>query len=488
MLSYTLLELQCSADPHLARTLHNAPGLSVWRASSNKAESGVDAVQSALKSTAGFELSSGGVFLRLPYPNLCSLADLLDRASDLHAYALLLHVSTSTLLLPASIGFAVDAQSVFLTEDAPLESDVVFFPAGDASRIRQLQLSSARGNDSSAGTNIDLNFAPPKLTGSAITAFGLAALWHSRLSSQPFCLNPEAEPSTPRLYARFSESFPAMPAKLQQAFDACIQGRRPARPAELPTDEDAHRLIGELLEAMPGSATELSQAVNPQRIDTAELHRRQLSAAKSRRQRVRRFERREFLRRRGARVALMAVLVLFFGGIVGTSINRALQPPITHGLAPEEVVRLHYTAVNELDPELLGATLARGVARQRVDELTTLYVTSRARMSVEMETGHYPADDWIKEGRPELAPTVYPYGTSTPEIRELNSDETSALYEARFIRVDFEFEDSARNSQQREVAIREYHVREELQLSLRNGVWRIVALDAQLEEPIGESH
>lgn len=473
----------------------------------NPGLSGHAAGENAESGAAAFELSSGKVFLRLPYPNLCSLAELLDREPETHAYSLLLHVSQAAALLPDGTGFALDPQFVFLTAEAPLTSAVLFLSASDVTELRQLQGTPTLGTQGANRRHPNLEFDPPGLTGSAVTAFGLAALWYQRLGSQPFCINPEAAPGTPRLYERFGESFPAMPATLQQAFDACIEGRRqPSAGARDRTrtsaravtrDESPSQLIRELIEAAPKSSAALSHLLDSNQVDPNELHKGQAMAARSRRDRMRRFERREFLRRRGVRLAIISGMVLFLGGIAGTSIHRALQPPVTHGLAAREVVRLHYAAINELDPELLRATLARGVASRRVDELTTMYVTSRARMSVEMETGHYRADDWIDQGRPELRPTVYPYGVSTPEIRELNKMDSSALYEARFVRVDFAFEDSTqntrdahdpRNSQEQRAAIREYHVREQLQLELRHEVWRIVAIDAQIEEPTGESY
>jgi len=298
-------------------------------------------------------------------------------------------------------------------------------------------------------------------------------------------MNPEAEPGTARLYERFGESFPAMPVNLKEAFDACIDGHRPAPTRSESSPARMRQLINELVQLLSAASPVLSRTLASNGRSTKELHQLRNQAARTREARIRRFHRQEFLRQRGARLATVTALVLLLGGIAGTSINRALQPPPTHGLAPMEVVRLHYAALNELDPELLRATLARGVASRRVDELTTMYVTSRARMSVEMETGHYRADDWIRQGRPELSPSVYPYGVSTPDIRELAKEDGSALYEARFIRVYVEFADEGR---EQGAAIREDRIQEELQLELRNEVWRIVAIDAQIEEHASESH
>ncbi len=505
MLVYTLIDLQRSADPHLARRLHGSSGLTTVTVNPNL--TGNLAFEAAKNDRAAFELSSGTVFLRIPYPNLCSLALLLAREPEAHAYSLMLHVSQAAALLPEETGFSLDPEFIFLKADAPLNSGVVFLTAPDVTELRQLQGSHSLGTEDAKRNHHHLDFDPPGLSGSAVTAFGLAALWYHRLSSEPFCINPEAPHGTPRLYERFRESFPTMPTALHQAFDACIDGRRPTRTRNhtrttthngvVPGDESSSRTITELLKALPDSSAALSQILDSRGTDPHELHRREVVAARSRRDRVRRFDRREFLRRRGVRLAIISGLVLFFGGIAGTSINRALQPPVTHGLGAGEVVRLHYAAINELDPELLRATLARGVASRRVDELTTMYVTSRARMSVEMETGHYRADEWIDQGRPELSPTVYPYGVSTPTILELTKQDSTALYEARFIRVDFAFEDNPQNgrdandinaSREQVAAIREYHVREQLQLERRNEVWRIVAIDAHIEELSGESY
>ncbi len=483
MLLYTLLDLRRNADPHLARRLHSTPGLAALRVNPNLPST--TPLQATESETAEFELSSGRVYLRLPFPNLCPLTEYLQGEPEERSYALLLHISRAAALLPADTGFALDPDFVFLSSEAPLHSGVVFLPASGVSELRRLQKTPEPGNHSGKHAHESLDFDPPDRTGSAVSAFGLAALWYRQLSSQPFCINPEAALGAPRVYERFRESFPTMPVELQKAFDACIEGSSPAAVRSMEHPKNMTRFIAELVDMLPASSVELSQALNADGIETEVLRKRRVRAEHSRKVRVRRFQRNDFLRRRGARLAVVSALVLVLGGIAGTSIDRALQPPPTHGLAAKEVVRLHYAALNKLDPELLRATVARGVATQRVDELTTMYVTSRARMSVEMETGHYPADDWIEQGRPELGPTVYPYGVSTPDIRELSREEDSALYEARFIRVVFEFEDE-RGGQS--PVIREYHVREELQLELRNEVWRIVALDAHILEPGSESH
>ncbi|TVR90429.1 MAG: hypothetical protein EA428_08380 [Spirochaetaceae bacterium] len=442
----------------------------------------LQAIESA---TAEFELSSGRVYLRLPFPNLCSLADYLRGEPEERSYALMLHVSKAAALLPEDTGFALDPTFVFLSSEAPLNSGVVFLPASGASELRRLQKTAEHRHEGEQHDHDSLDFDPPDRTDSAITAFGLAALWYRRLSSQPFCMNPKAEPGTPRIYERFEESFPTLPTDLQKVFDACIEVPSPAATRSMEHHRNGARFITELVDMLPDSSVELSQALETGGLEADVLRKRRARAERLRKDRVRRFQRRDFLRRRGARLALVSALVLVLGGIVGTSIDRALQPPPTHGLSAKEVVQLHYAALNKLDPELLRATVARGVATQRVDEVTNMYVTSRARMSVEMKTGNYPADDWINQGRPDLGPTVYPYGVSTPDIRELNKEEGSALYEARFIRVFFEFEDEI---SEQDASIREYHVREELQLELRNEVWRIVALDSHVVEPSSESH
>lgn len=488
MVSYTLLELQGSADPHLARRLHSGPGLGVVRVSPHSGDTAT--TSQSEKATAEFQLSSGRVYLRLPYSDLCSLAEHIRQEPEERSYALLLHVSKAAALLPDNTGFSLDPKFVFLTTEAPLVSPVLFLPAAGVAELRRMQRNADREHASnecqfSNCEHEGLDFDPPDRTGAAITAFGLAALWYRQLSSQPLCMNPEASPGTPRLYERFGESFPAMPANLKEAFDACVAGHRPASTRSESSPARTRQLINELVQSLSAASPALSRTLASNKRSTKELHQLRTQAARSRKARVRRFHRQDFLRQRGARLATVTALVLLLGGIAGTSIDRALQPPPTHGLAPMEVVQLHYAALNELDPELLRATLARGVASRRVDELTTMYVTSRARMSVEMETGHYRADDWIRQGRPELSPSVYPYGVSTPDIRELAREDDSARYEARFTRVYLEFADEGR---EQGAAIREDRIQEELQLELRNEVWRIVAIDAQIEEPTSESH
>jgi len=145
--------------------------------------------------------------------------------------------------------------------------------------------------------------------------------------------------------------------------------------------------------------------------------------------RAKRVGRIRFLRRRGtillASIAALAVVLI----IAVPMVSRALKPPATAGLSPEQMLGVYYESQNTLDSILLEDCLARGVKSDASNLVTYLFVTSRTRLAYEQTDGIIRADEWIAEGMPEIPEGYFVYGIVNLEISQLDADTYIAEYD-----------------------------------------------------------
>lgn len=142
--------------------------------------------------------------------------------------------------------------------------------------------------------------------------------------------------------------------------------------------------------------------------------------------------------RTGLIVAIIAVGVLW---VPGTMLKSALMPPLTAGMDAPEVVTAFYTSMNSLNHELMSDATARGVAKDLIRQVTTLYVVERQRLGLGLEAqvaaadpstsadlnvqgGLVDAQQWRDNGMPSLAQGASPYGVANLVLTELSSSDT----------------------------------------------------------------
>jgi hypothetical protein len=146
------------------------------------------------------------------------------------------------------------------------------------------------------------------------------------------------------------------------------------------------------------------------------------------------FRRKESVRRNGRKVLMIAAIVIVVGMIPGTIIRNALQPRVTAGLPPEEVVRVFYTSINTLDHMTMEDAVIDNAGAPLVREVTNLFVMDRQRMSVEMESGFVDAQLWRDEGMPTLSGGRSPYGVANLRLEALTAPEGERRYEVTYER------------------------------------------------------
>lgn len=156
-------------------------------------------------------------------------------------------------------------------------------------------------------------------------------------------------------------------------------------------------------------------------------------ATTAREQKEKSYRRREFFRKNRVRIAIIALIVVVVGTIPGTMIYRSLQPRSIAGLPPAEVVKTFYQSVNEFDHMTMEDATVDGAGGDLVREVTNLYVMSRMRMSVELQSGFINAEKWRREGMPEIAADQTVYGIANLTVQPGNaSGENQRVFLAEY--------------------------------------------------------
>ncbi len=145
--------------------------------------------------------------------------------------------------------------------------------------------------------------------------------------------------------------------------------------------------------------------------------------------RAKRVGRIRFLRKRGTLLIVSIAALAVVLTIAVPMVTRALQPPATAGLSPEQMLGVYYESQNTLDSVLLEDCLARGVKSDASNLVTYLFVTSRTRLAYEQTDGIIRAEEWIAEGMPEIPEGYFVYGIVNLEIVQLDADTFIAEYD-----------------------------------------------------------
>lgn len=120
------------------------------------------------------------------------------------------------------------------------------------------------------------------------------------------------------------------------------------------------------------------------------------------------FRRRMFWEKNWRIVGIVAGVTAVVGIILGTMLGNVFKPRVTRGYAPQKVVETFYKSMNSLDHMTMEACVIGKAGQGEINEVTTLYVTSRVVMGYEGRSNIESASDWDAQGRPNLvAVTLY---------------------------------------------------------------------------------
>jgi hypothetical protein len=175
----------------------------------------------------------------------------------------------------------------------------------------------------------------------------------------------------------------------------------------------------------PASLTQISEGLvrwkDRQLVHSLSDEQRQaaLLAAESREQSAgRSFRRRRFWQRNWRVAAIVAAVAILLGALGGTILKNVLAPRVTRGFSPRRVVETFYSSMNTLDHVAMQACVVGPAGRGEIDEVTTLYVTSRVTQGYEGRSSLVSAAEWDKAGRPPLVPPSSLYGVTGLAVQE----------------------------------------------------------------------
>lgn len=114
--------------------------------------------------------------------------------------------------------------------------------------------------------------------------------------------------------------------------------------------------------------------------------------------------------------------------ILQAPLSKFFADPVTAGLSQSDVVRLYYDCFRTLDTEVLEDTITSEAGKGDINEISTIYVTSKVRSSYEGSTGLIDAEQWIADGMNPVDPSQHVWGISDLKLKPLGNDSFEATY------------------------------------------------------------
>ena len=260
-------------------------------------------------------------------------------------------------------------------------------------------------------------YRPERPTDADTELYQALAIAYHALAGVPLCTKTEVQASA-RCHAAALEKpplhthRPELTPELCERIEAALQYR----------DRRTVRAVNEI-------AAAIERGPVAQDIDDGERDRRTAAAAERLTRNRASTQRRTFWRNHGRTILFAALAAAVVLAIPATILRNALRPPATAGMGPRAVAETFYSAWNSLDHMLMEETLARGVARNTVREVTNVYVIDRVQMARQWESALMPADAWLDEGRPEGR---IPYGVANLDLRLMSQGADRATVRAEY--------------------------------------------------------
>lgn len=132
--------------------------------------------------------------------------------------------------------------------------------------------------------------------------------------------------------------------------------------------------------------------------------------------RMRRFVVQRTIRKRSGLIAAAALGVVLVISIASSLIGRALEPPRTLGLQPQEVVRTFLESINTMDHEMMSGSVRNGAGSDLINSVLQIFATVQVRQAYEGRYVHVSPQQWLDEGKPPLPESTLLYGIANLEI------------------------------------------------------------------------
>ncbi len=188
------------------------------------------------------------------------------------------------------------------------------------------------------------------------------------------------------------------------------------------------------------------------------------------------YMRNRFLIKNTPKIAVTAVSLLIMGVILFTPIKRALEPPVTAGMSPDEVVQLYYDSINNLDTETLDDCTSSKTGEKDSKEVTGIYVISKVRTGYEGKSGLVQAKDWLASGKKTLEADESIYGLTDILVKKISEN----MFRVTYTKWYTEREETPVTENKPGVP-RSIHITDTIHLTKNKNVWIIDKIDRSTE-------
>jgi hypothetical protein len=305
--------------------------------------------------------------------------------------------------------FPLQADAVLFCDDG----DVLFLPPAVVREIRDLTAFSATRD-----TYESLNH--PDLEGEPLASFSIAVMLYRLLTGRFPFTGESAEEIHERARKLAVVPPDAFAPTLAPEISAAVMeglGRQGTAP---PSIEEWDRRLSDW------QGREFSRAVSPA---LAEKARQAAGSLRAGSEKV--FRRRVFWEKHWKTAVIAAAAAIVLAALLGSILGSALRPRITRGFPPEKVVETFYESMNSLDHEAMQACVIGRAGREELNQVTTLYVTSRVTLGYEGKSSILSAAAWDMQGRPPLAASQSLFGvTGLSETQEESG--TAPVFQATY--------------------------------------------------------
>jgi hypothetical protein len=130
------------------------------------------------------------------------------------------------------------------------------------------------------------------------------------------------------------------------------------------------------------------------------------------------FRRRVFWQKNWKTVLIVVAAAAVVGIFSGTILKNILKPRSTRGYTPAQVVETFYRSVNGLDHERMQDCVTGRAGKELIAQVINVYVISRVSLGYEGRSHLLSAEEWDRNGRPELPPPDAVFGITDLAIRE----------------------------------------------------------------------
>lgn len=136
----------------------------------------------------------------------------------------------------------------------------------------------------------------------------------------------------------------------------------------------------------------------------------------------------EFFHKNKNRLLAGLTGALLLAAVLQAPISKYLAPPVTLGMSQREVIDLYYDCFRTMNTEILEDCITNKAGKGDINEISTIFVTSKVRSSYEGTSGLLQPDQWIQDGRLPLKPGVQIWGITDMKIKRLSDDSFEASY------------------------------------------------------------